>query len=394
MNKTFTPSERRRHLLYGLTCLVFLAIPSLSEAFVIDKLEYTITDSTKQEVSVKSLGYADWIVGSLDIPGEVEFEGETYKVTSIGRNGFQYCDRLTSVTIPNTVTIIGQSAFNLCDSIISVTIPNSVTQIMDSAFCGCSSLRSVTIPSSVTEIRDYAFQSCSNLETVDLPKTLKHIGGFAFSFCGLTSITFPDSLKGIDWFAFEGCKNLTSIELPNSVTYIETGAFEYCEGITSLVIPNSVKSIGQRAFYQCYNLTRVYIPISVETIREGAFESCVKLMDPDHPENAIYCEAKEEPEGWILFYGYDFHGLGSKLPLNVHWGTTAGVKFLASTDVEVYGAEQSIAVWNATGEICVLNLAGQIVCQRKAIAPHTVIPVRAGIYVVSVNGVAKKVIVR
>ena len=117
-------------------------------------------------------------------------------------------------------------------------------------------------------------------------------------------------------------------------------------------------------------------------------------MDPDHPENAIYCEAKEEPEGWILFYGYDFDGLGSKLPLNVHWGTTAGVKCLASTDVEIYGAEQSIAVWNATGEIHVLNLAGQIVCQRKAIASYTVIPVQSGTYVVSVDGVAKKVIVR
>ena len=189
-------------------------------------------------------------------------------------------------------------------------------------------------------------------------------------------------------------RNHFSTVLIKTNWYTISCKYKWCEGITSLVIPNSVKSIGQRAFYQCYNLTRVYIPISVETIREGAFESCVKLMDPDHPENAIYCEAKEEPEGWILFYGYDFHGLGSKLPLNVHWGTTAGVKFLASTDVEVYGAEQSIAVWNATGEICVLNLAGQIVCQRKAIAPHTVIPVRAGTYVVSVNGVAKKVIVR
>ena len=395
MNKTFTPSARRHHLLYWLSCLAFSAIPTISEAFVFENLEYTITDPIKQEVAVHAVNFVgSGLLGNLDIPGEFEFEGETYKVTSIERNGFQYCNRLTSVTIPNTVTTIGEAAFELCDSLTSVTIPNSVTIIKDAAFSGCASLRSVTIPNSVTDIRDYAFQSCSNLETVDLPKTLKHIGGFAFSFCGLTSITFPDSLKGIDWFAFEGCKNLTSIELPNSVTYIETGAFEYCEGITSIVIPNSVKSIGQRAFFLCSNLTRVYIPISVETIQEGAFEGCGKLMDPDHPENAIYCEAKEEPEGWILFYGYAFEDVGSELPLNVHWGTTAGVKCLASTDVEIYGAEQSIAVWNATGEICVLNLAGQIVCQRKAIASYTVIPVQSGTYVVSVDGVAKKVIVR
>lgn len=41
MNKTFTPSARRHHLLYWLSCLVFSAIPTISEAFVFENLEYT-----------------------------------------------------------------------------------------------------------------------------------------------------------------------------------------------------------------------------------------------------------------------------------------------------------------------------------------------------------------
>ena len=79
MNKTFTPSARRHHLLYWLSCLAFSAIPTISEAFVFENLEYTITDPIKQEVAVHAVNFVgSGLLGNLDIPGEFEFEGETY----------------------------------------------------------------------------------------------------------------------------------------------------------------------------------------------------------------------------------------------------------------------------------------------------------------------------
>lgn len=50
--------------------------------------------------------------------------------------------------------------FRGCEKLQSVTIPESVRAIGQYAFCGCGSLRSVTIPKAVKEIGKYAFRGC------------------------------------------------------------------------------------------------------------------------------------------------------------------------------------------------------------------------------------------
>ena len=86
--------------------------------------------------------------------------------TAIGSNALYDCDRLTIVTIPDSVTSIGDGAFYGCIGLESITIPDSVTSIGDVAFYSCSGLKSITIPDSVTSIGDSAFYSCIGLETV------------------------------------------------------------------------------------------------------------------------------------------------------------------------------------------------------------------------------------
>ena len=44
--------------------------------------------------------------GSVVIPSTVEYNGSSYRVTSIGWGAFQNCKSLTSVTIPESVTYI------------------------------------------------------------------------------------------------------------------------------------------------------------------------------------------------------------------------------------------------------------------------------------------------
>ena len=259
-------------------------------------------------VSVKSIGNCafEWCekLTSITIPGSV---------TSIGDNAFSCCIYLKSITIPNSVTSIGDDAFNGCLSLPSITIPDSVTSIGDNAFAACEFLKSITIPDSVMSIGYNAFRGCGSLEsiTVDgrninysskdgvlynksqtalikyptynarksftIPNSVTSIGDCAFERCDpLTSITIPNSVTSIGDYAFSQC-HLTSITIPDSVTSIDDWVFSWCGSLTSITIPNSVTSIGYSAFLSCRSLTSITIPDSVTDIGDDAFLNCYKL---------------------------------------------------------------------------------------------------------------------
>ena len=134
--------------------VAFMAtMPVLAYDFLVDGIYYTISSSSKVYVTNGSAKY----VGDVVIPASVTYNDNTYAVTAIGSQAFDYCSSLTSVTIPSSVTYINSDAFRYCSSLTSITIPNSVTSIGDYAFYSCSSLTSVAIPNSVTSIERYAF---------------------------------------------------------------------------------------------------------------------------------------------------------------------------------------------------------------------------------------------
>ena len=204
--------------------------------------------------------------------GVITFDGE---LTTIGNYAFEYCDSLTSVTIPDSVTTIGDYAFYWCHSLTNVTIPDGVTTIGKEAFGGCANLTSVTIGDSVTTIGEYAFGDCESLTSVTIGDSVTMIGFRAFEYCdSLTSVTIPDSVTWIGWGAFEGCSSLTSVTIGDSVTMIEDGAFYGCSSLTSVTIPDSVTTIEHQAFSGCGNLTSVTIGDSVMTIGSYAFSGC------------------------------------------------------------------------------------------------------------------------
>ena len=195
--------------------------------------------------------------------------------TSINNYAFYECNRLTSVTIPDSVTSIGEKAFRDCSGLTSVTIPDSVTSIGDFAFYNCDSLTSVTIPDSATSIGHQAFSYCDGLTSVTIGNGVMSIGRYAFSGCSsLTSVTIGNGVTSIVGGAFLDCTSLTSITIPDSVTSIGGGAFNGCTGLTSIIIPDSVTSIGDSAFYNCDSLTSVTIPNSVTSIGYYAFAYC------------------------------------------------------------------------------------------------------------------------
>ena len=130
-----------------------------------------INNNTELAVTFQGNNYSSYSNEYSDeviIPEFVKVEGEIYRVTSIGANAFHDCDRLTSITIPNSVTSIDYGAFYGCSGLTSITIPNSVTSIGGGAFENCTDLTSINIPNSVTSIGEQAFYGCSGLTSVHI----------------------------------------------------------------------------------------------------------------------------------------------------------------------------------------------------------------------------------
>ena len=222
----------------------------------------------------------DRSVTSIKIPSNVESNGQTYAVTSIGHQAFLAYGNLTSVTIPGSVISIDSHAFEGCYSLTSVTIPDSVTSIGNYAFSYCTDLTSVTIPDSVTSIGKGTFAECLGLTSVHIPDGVTSIGDFAFSTCdGLTSVTIPDSVTSIGDYAFSECSGLTSVTIPDGVTSIGNYAFSYCTDLTSVDIPDGVTSIGNGAFLMCSGLTSVtFAGANPPSFGPTAFDGCNNLQ--------------------------------------------------------------------------------------------------------------------
>ena len=82
-------------------------------------------------------------ITTLNIPQTVTYKNKSYTVRTIEDEACEYCTKLTSLTIPNSVTSIGDYAFSNT-KITSVTIPTSVNEIGSFAFAHIDELINVS----------------------------------------------------------------------------------------------------------------------------------------------------------------------------------------------------------------------------------------------------------
>lgn len=158
-------------------------------------------------------------------------------------------------------------AISGCDkSVTEVEIPAeidglAVKVIENSAFEDCEKLRSISIPDSVIHIGEGAFLGCESLKSIKIPDSVIYIGAFAFAGIGLMSIVIPDTdnIRYIRRGTFLNCDNLKSVTIPDGVRVIEREAFRGCESLTSVMLPSRIRSIGLCAFCFCENLKSITI---------------------------------------------------------------------------------------------------------------------------------------
>ena len=113
-----------------------------------------------------------------------------YTLKELGTLAFTNCTSLGSISIPNTKPYdnggsVGGSWFADCKNLETVSFTSSFSQdsILPDTFSGCEKLTTITIPDSVTGIRDRAFMNCTSLEKLIIPVGVTWIVPTAFSGC-------------------------------------------------------------------------------------------------------------------------------------------------------------------------------------------------------------------
>ena len=251
----------------------------------------------------------------------VIFENNS-KVKNIGFSAFRGCNKLTNITIPDSVTNIEDYAFYWCGSLENITIGSGVKNIGNYSFSWCDSLESIIIPDNVTTIGYHAFYNCSGLTSVTIGNGVTSIGDHAFYDCeNLEYISIGDGVTSIGEYAFENTKINTTeldicyigkvlylyngsdetIEIKDDTLGIAGGAFRNNDYITNIEIPNNVTNIGKNAFNTCKKLTSIVIGENVTTIDDNAFYGCKNLKTVINNSN-IKISKGSTSNGYVGFY--------------------------------------------------------------------------------------------
>ncbi len=290
-------------------------------------IDYMISDTILKTASVFKLSptYSDII---LNIPSTIQYNSETYAVTSIGSNAFWGCTNLMGVSIPNSVREIGDYAFFGCTNLHSIIIPDSVVSVGIAAFKNCTGLDSCSIGNGINSINVNAFQNCTALTSCILGNSVNAIDDYAFQNCSvLKSIVIPDSTQSIGSYAFTNCSSLDSCIIGKTVTDIGNNAFQNCTALRSIVIPDSIKTLNNSVFQNCTALQYCIIGKAITTINDSAFQACSALKSIVLPDS-------------VKFVGpYAFSSCSSLDSLDLGAGIT---------NIGIYAFESCIQLTNVT----------------------------------------------
>lgn len=97
----------------SLFLLSFLLCSSIASAEVIDGINYLLNASSKTAIVVKLDN--DKYSGEIVIPQKITAnDGVEYTVTILGKNSFNGCTNLTSVSLPESITSLANACFYGC----------------------------------------------------------------------------------------------------------------------------------------------------------------------------------------------------------------------------------------------------------------------------------------
>ena len=199
-------------------------------------ITYEIISVTKHEVKVD---YVPENVTVVTVPSVVFFNGENFRVTTIGRGGSRDGGWFGGYEGE------GYYSFNNCKLLKQVVLPNTIKVIGYGAFRGCTWLRSINMPSGLEVIGGEAFEDCESLTSITIPSSVKEVGEFAFNRCKCV-INIPATIDTINQSAFYGCK----FRLSEKLGYVWNDTIVLNTGDDSIKMYDNLFKWGKKIIYK------------------------------------------------------------------------------------------------------------------------------------------------
>jgi len=193
---------------------------------------------------------------------------------------FSDCQFLKSVELNEGLQVIGRQSFQRCKSLQSITFPSTLIDIGEKSFSGCVRLQEVVLNEGLKKIVREAFNSCHSLQTITLPSTLIELGVGAFYNCTrLNKVVLNEGPKIIGPQVFSKCTSLSSINLPSTIVEIGVKAFFGCSHLKMILLNDGLKRIWSDAFGECTSLKCINLPFTITKIDPSAFSGNNSLIE-------------------------------------------------------------------------------------------------------------------
>ena len=236
-------------LFFILGCMNIICAQNVT----IDGLKYHLFSDTHEAM----IDYGNTWSGELNLPSEVNYNGETYTVTGISWAAFEDCEELRKVRLPKTITKVIDRTYPDDPSLAGAVSPDCMNP-----FDGCTNLEYIEVdeenPSfcsfdgilfSKDKTELYCYPAGAKRDTYIVPDGVTFIGGDAFAYnYYLVNINMPNSVNHLGFGVFSNCKNLRSVTLSKGIRIIAASTFERCESMTFLDIPENVTNFAESVF--------------------------------------------------------------------------------------------------------------------------------------------------